>query len=117
MQSAITHPYSYGFGREGLRILEELLGGHDAWELETVGPSPMFIAFYVAFTDDPECSFGAEHVAPGRDRESFLVSPRLLSRKPRLKNGSLIKLRLTWGFLRKHTTVRWSVAQTYAASR
>ena len=36
----------------------------------------MFIAFYVAFTDDPEYSFGAEHVAPGRDRESFLVFPK-----------------------------------------
>ena len=36
----------------------------------------MFIAFYVAFTDDPEYSFGAEHVAPGRERESFLVFPK-----------------------------------------
>ena len=36
----------------------------------------MFRGFYVAFTDDPEYFFGAEHVAPGRERESFLVFPK-----------------------------------------
>ena len=67
----------------------------------------MFIAFYVAFTDDPEYSFGAEHVAPGRDRESFLVFPKTSFPTTQAQERVLDQIAAHLG----HTTVRWSVAQ------
>ena len=50
----IEGPYSFGFGREGFRILEEILGGRDDLELARLGPTPMFLVFYVVFADEPQ---------------------------------------------------------------
>ncbi|MCH8009272.1 MAG: hypothetical protein IIC91_10450 [Chloroflexi bacterium] len=52
---------TFDFGREGHRILTNILGESEKWKLEFVGPCPMWPVFYVAFAAEPDkFSFGRE---------------------------------------------------------
>ena len=76
-EAPLPRPYSFIFGREGWRLLEAILSPSDLWELDIIGPCPMFPVIYLAFADDPASfSLGRDLMREGDTLESLYVLPR-----------------------------------------
>ena len=83
---------AFHFGREGWRILENVLKPGERWSLETDGPSPMKPVVYIAVTGDPgSYSFGRDLTGDSQNEECLMI---LRKGSEVTRQGALHHLRL-----------------------